>query len=262
MENILQGLHELEGVHGAIVADGSGQLVAYRSHSMYDANLQQQVSRAIASAVDSVKLIQEDWESINAQFSEGKLLIRNLTPSSSGQSFTLTLIADARLNPSFATVAIRVAIGKLKAVLQSGSNTGALNVSNFANKSNAVAGNGFSSAAAGSSAGSIGKQPHTEVANSGLSWSGIGSASTASASGSGVEVADAASSTVLTTCTKALAKHVGPMAKLFVKEAVRKLCPDRPFSKDMAGALVSEIAKNISNPAEAAQFQSALMKSL
>jgi hypothetical protein len=50
------------------------------------------------------------------------------------------------------------------------------------------------------------------------------------------------------------------MAKLFVKEAVRKVCPDRPFSRDNVEALVAELAKNIEDPASAAQFTKAVLK--
>ncbi|HET9954077.1 MAG TPA: hypothetical protein VFQ61_06220 [Polyangiaceae bacterium] len=255
MENILQDLHDLEGVNGAILADANGQVVAFRTHSMYDAALRQQVSRAVRSAVDSVKLTHEDWDSINVQFTEGRLMIRNLANAPASPSFTLTLIADGRLNPSFANVAIRVAIGKLKTALQAGPPAPSPMQVAPSPPAAPLAG----SAAAMPLSASQPNVPVSEVANSGLSWSGLGS-STASASG--VEVADAAASAALTTCTKALAKCVGPMAKIFVKEAVRKLCPGRPFSKDMAPSLVAELAKQISNPATAAQFQTALLKSL
>jgi hypothetical protein len=52
------------------------------------------------------------------------------------------------------------------------------------------------------------------------------------------------------------------MAKLFVKEAVRKVCPNRPFSKDSVEALVTELAKSIESPSEAAQFRKSLLKAL
>jgi hypothetical protein len=81
-------------------------------------------------------------------------------------------------------------------------------------------------------------------------------------SASGVAVADQASSVVLTACTKALARSAGPMAKLFVKEAVRKLCQGRPFSRDQLPALVAELEKQIEDAADAADFQRAMLKSL
>jgi len=251
MDTILQGLQELEGVHGAIVVDSGGQLVAHRAHNMYDTHLLQQVSRAIVTAIDAVKLSQEDWESITANYTEGKLLIRSLATGTNGVAFNLALIADGRLNLSFATVAIRVAMNKLKAALRAGpnGNTGVESSAAILPKL-AVSAQSFSQL----------KVPVTEaVASSGLSWSGFGDPS---ASGSGIAVADPASSALLTACTKALAKSVGPMAKLFVKEAVRKVCPDRPFSRDRFDAVVAEVIKNIEKPGAAAEFQKLLSKSL
>lgn len=78
--------------------------------------------------------------------------------------------------------------------------------------------------------------------------------------GSGVAVADAASSAVLTGCTKCLAKAVGPMAKVFVKEAVRRISTGQPFSKSMLAALINELEKEIEDRADAAEFRKAAMK--
>lgn len=262
MESILQGLHDLEGVHGAMVIDGGGQLLAHRAHSIYNLELLEQATRAIVSAIDAVKLVQEDWEAITTHFSEGKLLIRNAASGGDSVAFTLTLIADARLNPSFATVAIRVAMGKLKAALQAGDGNAAAGQSGAGGRvTGGAAGSARGQAKPGHASVAQPKASMTEVANTGLSWSGLGSSSM-SASGSEITVADAASSAVLTACTKALAQSVGPMAKLFVKEAVRKVCPNRPFSKENVEALVTELAKCIESPNEATQFRKSLLKAL
>jgi len=252
MDTILQSLQELEGVHGAIVVDSGGQLVAHRAHNMYDTHLLQQVSRAVVTAIDAVKLSQEDWESITANYTEGKLLIRNLASGANGVAFNLALIADGRLNPSFATVAIRVAMNKLKSSLRAGTGP---NGNSGVESSAAVLPKGASAQSFSQL-----KVPVTEaVASSGLSWSGFGDPS---ASGSGIAVADPASSALLTACTKALAKSIGPMAKLLVKEAVRKVCPGRPFSRDRLDAVVAEVVKHIEKPGAAAEFQKLLSKSL
>ena len=58
--------------------------------------------------------------------------------------------------------------------------------------------------------------------------------------GSDIAVADGPSSTYLSACTKALAASVGPMAKVFVKEAVRRVCGERPFSRADGPALVAQ----------------------
>src|SRR6187549_2747307 len=103
MEAILQTLQDIEGVHGVLLVDASGQLVAHGARSTYDADLLRQVSLTIVTAIDAVKLGQEDWESITTYFSDGKLLLRTLTAPGATAPHTLALIADARLNPSFAT---------------------------------------------------------------------------------------------------------------------------------------------------------------
>jgi hypothetical protein len=99
----------------------------------------------------------------------------------------------------------------------------------------------------------------TEVASSGLSWSGLG---TSGMSASGVAVADAESAAALTHCTKALARSVGPIAKIFVKDAVRRISPDRPFSKDQTKRLLAELTQHIENANDAAQFQRTVLSAL
>lgn len=266
MEAILKGLRDLEGVNGTFLADSTGLLCAYSAESIYDSSLLTQVSKAIANAIDSVKLLQDDWETITAQFTEGRLLIRSVPATSrkGGPSYILALIADARLNPSFATVAIRVAIGKVKAALEA--NGGVLPASAVGSAAIAAPVQvlsasspthlGVSNAATLSSSHATVNAP--EVAASGLSWSGLGGSSTTSVSG--VAVADAASSAALTACTKCLAKAVGPMAKVFVKDAVRQISAGQPFSRAMLPALVAELEKNIEDRDDAAAFHKAASK--
>jgi len=255
MDKIFQSLHELEGVNGVLVTDASGNVLAFKSHSMYDAAILQQVSRAVVNALDSVKLVQEEWEAVTAQFTEGRLLLRNLSAGVRGkaQQLTLCVIADARLNPSFASVAVRVAVGKLRSLLES--NGQSLNgISGTVRSSSSGAQSSAQLLAAQSAALPV------EVASSGLSWSGLGNASSMSASG--VAVADAESAAVLTNCTKALAKSVGPIAKIFVKDAVRLAFADRPFSKDQTKRLLTELVKHIDNPSDAALFQRTVLSAI
>jgi hypothetical protein len=94
-----------------------------------------------------------------------------------------------------------------------------------------------------------------ELANSGLGWSGVSSGS--GVGSSDVGVSDTASSTFLSACTKALAASVGPMAKVFVKEAVRRVCGDRPFSRADGPALLAQLAATIDDTDDRAMFQRA-----
>ena len=280
MQTILQGLRDLDGVHGTFVADATGQVLAFNAESIYDASLLQQVSKAIATAIDSVKLLEEHWDTITAQFAEGRVLVRSIpnVGRSKSQTLTLSLIADTRLNPSFATVAIRVAIAKIKSLIEAnGGNlpvveaiqplpVSSLSVPLGPTTANAVPFHAGLSASSPTqsvtgvpqftASHAIAAPP--EVAASGLSWSGLGGSSSLSASG--VSVADAASSAALTACTKCLARAVGPMAKVFVKEAVRKIAQNQPFAKSMLAALISELEKGIEDTADAKEFRKAATK--
>lgn len=259
METILKGLRDLEGVNGAFLADASGQIYAYNAESIYDAKLLGQVSKSIATAIDSVKLLQDDWDTITAQFSDGRLVLRSVPAGSrkGAAPLTLALIADSRLNPSFATVAIRVALGRIKTLADENGLTPLAATSGAAAPTRNVAAPVELNASVPAM-----KQSHStvtpEVATSGLSWSGFGGSS--SMAGSGVSVADAASSAVLSACTKCLAKAVGPMAKVFVKEAVRKIAPGQPFAKAMLPDLVEEIEKHIEDRDDAREFRKAVTK--
>lgn len=258
METILKGLRDLEGVNGAFLADSSGQIYAYNAESIYDAKLLGQVSKSIATAIDSVKLLQDDWDTITAQFSDGRLVLRSVPAGTrkGAAPLTLALIADSRLNPSFATVAVRVALGRIKTLADENA------LAPLAATSGAAPVRNVSAAVESNASVPVMKQSHStvtpEVATSGLSWSGFGGSS--SMAGSGVSVADAASSAVLSACTKCLAKAVGPMAKVFVKEAVRKVAPGQPFAKAMLPELVVELEKNIEDRDDAREFRKAMTK--
>jgi hypothetical protein len=258
MNDILRGLRELDGVHGAFVVDSSGQVQAFDAESIYDLALLSDVSRALVGAIDSVKLLHDDWDVVATQFSEGKLEIRNLSggPQSQSAGMVLVVIADANVSASFASVAVRVAVGKLKTRLEGGgvgvSGMGQSAASTQYSAPNVALSNSQMAVA------STRSSALPDVANSGLSWSGFGPSSTMS--GSGVAVADAASSSALTTCTKALARSVGPMAKVFVKEAVRRICPDRPFSTAQLPTLIAELEKQIDDPDDVDLFRRAVAR--
>jgi hypothetical protein len=50
------------------------------------------------------------------------------------------------------------------------------------------------------------------------------------------------------------------MAKVFVKEAVRKIATGQPFSKSMLPALIAELEKGIEDRGDAAEFRKAAQK--
>ena len=241
LESILQGLREVEGVHGAMVVDPTASVIAYRAHAIYDLPVLQQVARSVVNAADSVQLIQDDWDLLTAHFGEGKLLLRSLrTATAKPRRYILAVIADATLNTAFLGVALRVAATKLVAELEA-----------------TPAGAAVPVAIVHSSSGRhpISDQSRPELAKSGLSWSGVNSGS--GVGSSDVSVSDSASSMFLSACTKALAASIGPMAKVFVKEAVRRVCGDRPFSRADGAALLAQLAATIDDTDDRAMFQRA-----
>jgi hypothetical protein len=240
METILQTVLDVPGVGAALVLDGGGRLLGHRGRAVYDQALCVQLAAGLTKALDAVHLQQEDWESLSARYADGKLLVRNLG-SIGGVEHALAVVADATLNPSFATVAIRVASNKLKKALSGG---GMSSLTSSVGAHVAAPGQGSAARAMGSSPG---------LASSGLSWS-----QTSSVGLSRVPVADPASSAFLTRAAKELARHVGPIAKVYVEEGVRRVCPDAPFSLETAPRLVLDLAGQIEDGADRKQFQKAL----
>jgi len=253
LEPILQGLREVDGVQGAMIVDHAATVVAHRAHSIYDVAVLQQVARSVVNSVDSVQLIQDDWDLLTAHYGEGKLLLRSLrTTGAKPRRYVLAVIADASLNVAFLGVALRVAAGKLVAELENGPPV--------PSPQSSAPPMGHSQSMPSMAAGSTGRAsmaepPRPELAKTGLSWSGVSSGSGVGTSD--VSVMDNASSAFLSGCTKALAASVGPMAKVFVKEAVRKVCGERPFSRSDGPAVLAQLAAAIDDSDDRAIFQRA-----
>ena len=75
-----------------------------------------------------------------------------------------------------------------------------------------------------------------------------------------MSVADPASGAFLARCAKELAQHVGPIAKVYVEEAVRRVAADAPFSMAVARALVDDLGAQIEDAGDRTTFQKALAK--
>jgi hypothetical protein len=65
----------------------------------------------------------------------------------------------------------------------------------------------------------------------------------------------------LASCASALAASVGPMAKVFVKEAVRGLCGPAPFGREHVLPLIAQLERHIEDPDERAQFRNVMASS-
>ena len=179
LEPILQSLRDVEGVQGAMVVDPGAGVVAHRAHAIYDLAVLQQVARSVISTVDSVQLIQDDWDMLTAHFGDGKLLLRSLRVAGSRpRRYVLTVIADSTLNVAFLGVALRVAATKLLSELESGPPMPGSQVSQ----------SGPIPIATGSTGGHSGRhaladQSRPEIAKTGLSWSGSPPTGTSSSPG-------------------------------------------------------------------------------
>ncbi len=235
MEAILRGILDVGGVSATLVADGSGRLACHVGRAIYDREVCEQLSALLVKTVDTVQIEQPDWDSIAAQYVDGKVLVRNLGEIA-GQTYILAVVGEQTLSASFATVAIRVATIKLKKALAGG-----------ASSVSSVVETGISAAAApgvgahAPAASSTTLAESKELSSSGLSWSKPSS----SLSGSDVAVADSASSDFLSRCIRELARHVGPISKVYVLEAIRRIAPDAPFAMTMRNKLVQELAARV-----------------
>jgi hypothetical protein len=245
MDSILKALHELAGVSATLVFDASGKVAARGGRAAQDTALIDQLAGTLVKAVDSIQLQHADWDAISAQYADGKVLLRNLGPVAS-TSYYLALISDSTLNVSFAAVAMRVAVNKLKKA--AAAQAAAAPPTLLRGVAPAV------SAAAGAPP-SVEANP--ALANSGLSWSRVSSSGIGTSS---IAVADSAASNFLMRCSKELARYVGPMAKVFIKESVRRVSPDAPFTLAMAPRLVADLATHISDPSGKLAFSRALAK--
>jgi hypothetical protein len=193
-----------------------------------------------------VQLIHDDWDMMTAHFADGKLLLRSLrTSGSRSRRYVLAVIADTTLNIAFLSVALRVAATKLLAELESA----------VPSPSSAVP--SLATGSTGSGRIPIVDQSRPVLEKTGLSWSGATTGTGSGVGSSDVGVVDSASSTFLSACTKALAASIGPMAKVFVKEAVRKVCGERPFTRADGPALLAHLAAGIEDSDDRASFQRA-----
>ncbi len=247
MDDNLQALLDLAGVNAAMIFDDAGRLVAQRGKAVYDRSLCEQASVSLARAVASIALRQPDWESSAAQYADGTVLLRNLGPVA-GADYVLAVVADRTLNPAFATVALRVASSRAKRAIELGQGLTPSSSAVFASSVGAPPKASSSQVQAATPHPASGSRP--VLATSGVSWSQTG----ASSFSSRVMTADPASSAYLTRCAKSLVRYVGPMAKVFVEEAVGRICPDAPFSMARARPLAEELATQIEDAEERAAF--------
>ena len=207
IQKSLESLFELQGVRGAILLDDKGQLLRSKAHAIYDPDTLRFAAQWVSKVIE---IQQGEWASLQAQFSEGKLILRSVG------RHCLCVVADNTTNIAFLNVAINVTAKKIAQQAQ----VGAIQASASAP---AVA----------------------SVSDPGLSVSGL-SSSGLSASGSHVAVAmDGEVSAFVDRCIKALAKSVGPMAKVQVKEVIRALAKGGRLTREQLPQLARAIEERV-----------------
>jgi predicted regulator of Ras-like GTPase activity (Roadblock/LC7/MglB family) len=249
MENVLQGLLGLEGVNAALVIDSQGVILGQLGKAIYDPAFMEQVGGVLARVLDSVQLQHEDWESITAQFADGKLLARNVGQVPNAGSCVLVIIADATMNAPFATVAIRVAINKLKKGGEVPPPRG--HPSATPQQPRTSTGSGQFAGPPPSVRAPLPIPPPPPSARP-------PPPSASSRPVPGGAGPDPAAIAMLNRCAKELARHLGPMARLFVEEAVRRVAPDQPFALPQTSALLEDLAAHIDDPQARAAFLSTM----
>lgn len=203
----IESLLELQGVRAAMLIDDRGQLLRSKAHAIYDVD----TLRGAAQWINKVVEIQQgEWTSLLTQFSEGKLVLRNLG------RHCLGVVADNTTNLAFLNVAMNVTTKKISQAAQ----VTPLQPSTLPPTVASVSDPG--------------------LAVSGLSISGL------AASGSHPPVAmDTEVSAFVDRCIKALAKSVGPMAKVQVKEVIRSIAQGGRLTREHLPQLVRTVEQRV-----------------
>jgi predicted regulator of Ras-like GTPase activity (Roadblock/LC7/MglB family) len=265
MKKTLDELCGMQGVNGAFLLSEEGALLEFSAPPIYDRELLAQAAATLTRATDSMSVQHNNWETLVAHYDQEKLYVVRMEGS------ILCVIADGSLNLPFLNVAIKVAKKKLLKRLSgnaSGMDASGAALSGYSSQfssaygsqgpvgvpnplnQHAAHGSGFHPAMERTSGMSGSVFPE----GSGMFWSGLGGTGMQS---SAVSVADEASSKLLSKISEALATVVGPMAKVFVKEAVRKICPSAPFNMRDSRLLLAEIEQqHLADPDDLQEFRS------
>jgi hypothetical protein len=284
VEPILQSIRELQGVTAVFVFNGTGQVLGYQGVAIYDGETLSDVSKTLVKAVESVQLQMADWDTVTTSFEDGKLILRHLGSGADGTPNVLAVVAEAALNAPFVAVALRVAVQKLKKQLDGSARPGSTpNLPSAPPPSQPAfvppqplypppqavqpQAPGSSPALAKMTPPQLRSVPQSapvlsqppppqQVSSTGTTWSGFGSGTGSSS----IEVVDQAAALYLTKVSRELARYVGPMSKIYVKEAARRVSPSAPFSIQQAKALLEDLGAHLDKPADRVAFVKAVEK--
>lgn len=270
MKNTLDALSSVDGINGVFLCSDQGDLVEFSASEIYDQETLLQASSVVARATESISVQHDNCDNMVAHFKDGKLIMLRV------DNHILCVITNAGTNMPFLNVAIKVAKKKLKRQFEKNENTMENSSlpyqssipSNFNNNSDMRTNSSIEQSNTQPSMHSS-FTPHnptqnSSMKNSGFSsnsellWSGMGASAMNS---SAVAVADKNASQMLTKLSQALAEVVGPMAKVFVKEAVHKICTMEPFSMQHVKLVLKELEEqHVTDPDEIKTFRQCIYK--
>lgn len=286
MRDILNDLLSQSGVQASFVFEGEGRLMGFHGNTIYTEAILSEVSVSLSSALDALGLIDEAWQSATVRFGDGFLILRQFgdnpaAEGASGERQVLAVVADPSLNRSFVNVALRVAVQRLQKRLEATDPPAPTDAGSLPSFPTAASPAPIPPQTTPSTAlppaavdvqnsriGPASSTPptlhpfaaklttdlvspmHPAVAASSLTWSG-----SSSPTATPIAVASIAAQDFLADLTEDLARFVGPMAKVFVKECVRAYCMDRPFDVGDGRPVEEAVLQRIEAADDRAQFE-------
>ncbi len=197
MNEYLTGINDVAGVVGSAVFDAANQCVAHAAPSPYEPILLSQVMEELRSSIDYLNYIDDGspWETLIVNFEGGIVYLRKV------DDMSILVLAQPTLNSAMLGVALNVVSLKLQRGQASGPGAASRSGTGMASGTGAPR----------SSTGMI-------------SQSGMGSSPSLSMSGSGqVAGPNAVGHEMMNLLLKCLAKQIGPIAKIALKEELGKM---------------------------------------
>ncbi|MBN2525499.1 MAG: roadblock/LC7 domain-containing protein [Deltaproteobacteria bacterium] len=274
MKRILDELCEMEGINGVFICNDDGDLIEFSSPRDFDAITLSQTATVAARAAETISVQHHTWDCLVAHFAEGKLIFSKFSQC------LLCAIAEPSSNVAFLNVAIKVARNKIQRKLESSNIAaatmrpnsefglggqiyadGAIGTAGSMAAGQAVAAHGmYSTGLIENWTGSDHRMENFDLSDAGSGVMGYGPGE-ASVSSTSVRVADNATSNTLNRVAEALAELVGPKAHALVLEAMQKVCPSQPFSKNHLKPLQKTIEKEyIAGWKDLRQFRKSLQR--
>lgn len=198
MSGILAGINAIPGVIGSIIFDSSDQCLEHELPPPYEPVLIAGVLAEVHNAASMLGALDgSPWQAFAFRFESGYLLVRCI------DDVTLLVLAEPSINLAMLNVGFTVATLK---IVQRAAPAAAAATSAASSQSGRVAAS---------------KQPRLSVSASGQQR--LSPSPQVFSDSGGVASADAVPRAQMDSLLQALARHVGPMAKIMIKEDLAKM---------------------------------------